>query len=113
MDSDAHTEDPTAALLPHLEPGEVVAVAARAIEGILAVTDRRVLVKISNRVALAAPFHGLRRIQFDIEQRRPATMVIVPQDPALEAQVLSIPPSEIQPAAEAIRTVGHRFAELR
>jgi hypothetical protein len=95
-----------------LAPSERLAVAAQAVEGLIAVTDRRIVVKMKRRVALDAEFKALRRIQFDIERRRPATLVIVPEDPTDEAQVLSIPPTEIPRVTEALVIVSRGFAGL-
>jgi hypothetical protein len=101
----------TASLPPYLqaalEPGEEVRIHALSTEAILAVTTRRVVVAAPERVALAVPFEGVRRIQFDIERARPATLVIVPEHPEDEPQVLSIPPDHYQTAAQAIVAVGH------
>ena len=61
-----------------LEPGEQIRVTTRAKDAILAVTDRRLVVAASDRIALATALTEIRRIQFDIERSRPATLVIVP-----------------------------------
>lgn len=106
------SDDVAAALESLLNPGEQLAVAARAVEAILAVTDRRMIVKASNRVALDAEFKVLRRIQFDIERRRPAVLVIVPDDATHEPQVLTIPPAEIPGVSTALAIVSGHFAEL-
>ena len=58
------------ALAPLLQPGEIVHHQAEALEAIVAVTDRRILVKSDQRVALDLPFDGIRRIQLDVERRR-------------------------------------------
>jgi hypothetical protein len=97
-------------LLHVLEPGEELRVQARATDAVLAVTDRRLVVAATERVALAVPFQDLRRIQFDIERDRPATLVIVPEMAHHEPQVLSIPPERYQEAAEALVLIGQRLA---
>src|SRR5260221_14155560 len=79
-----------------LEPGEEVRMYARSTLAILAVTTRRVVVAESDRVALAVPFEGLRRVQLDIERTRPATLVLMPEHPRDEPQVLAIPPEHYQ-----------------
>jgi hypothetical protein len=95
-----------------LAPDERLRVQAPAREGTVAVTDRRIIVAAGNRVALDIPFEALRRIQFDVERRRPATFVIVPEHPNDEAQVLSIPPEEYEAAAQALVAIGRELAEL-
>jgi hypothetical protein len=103
-------------LEPHvieaLEPGEKVRIRARATDAVLAVTDRRLVVAAPDRVALAVDIAALRRIQFDIERARPATLVIVPESASHEPQVLSIPPEHYRAAAEALIAIGHELAPL-
>jgi hypothetical protein len=89
-----------------LEPGEELRHRARAVDAYLAVTDRRLVVAEPERVALALPIGGIRRIQFDVERDRPATLVIVPEEPHHEPQVLAIPRGEFRAAAEVIVAVG-------
>jgi hypothetical protein len=93
-----------------LEPGEELKIQARATEAILAVTDRRLVVTAAERVALAIGFEDLRRIQFDIERDRPATLVIVPEMAHHEPQVLSIPPDRYRETADALVLIGQRLA---
>ena len=97
------------AVQPILDPGEELAIALRATDAIVAVTDRRLLVQVNKRVALDVGYPGLRRIQFDIERERPATLVIVPENPTQEAQVLSIPSEEIPRCARALGIVSQRL----
>jgi hypothetical protein len=99
-----------AQLLAALEADEEFRAKARARDAALAVTDRRVLVAANERLALAVPFEGLRRIQFDIERSRPATMVIVPEERQNEPQVLAIDPDEYESAAQALAIIGRRLA---
>jgi hypothetical protein len=98
-------------LAPLLQPGELVQHRAEALEAIMAVTDRRILVKSDRRVALDLPFEALRRIQFDVERRRPASLVIVPEETRYEAQVLSVPAEGLQEAATAIAAIGQRLSD--
>jgi hypothetical protein len=112
MDEEHRSPDPetTRTIGPLLHPGEQLGVATRATEAVLAVTDRRLLVTMNARVALDIPFEGLRRVQFDIERSRPATLVIVPDLATAEPQVLSIPPAGFTGAAEALAEIGARLA---
>jgi hypothetical protein len=99
-------------LLRSLEAGEVVLATARASDALLAVSDRRVVVATRERIALSIPIEDLRRIQFDIEKRRPATLVIVPEEPRAEPQVLAIPPAEIRATTNALVLVAERLAQF-
>jgi hypothetical protein len=106
--------DPDTDFEPHvlqaLEPGEELRQRARATEALLAVTNRRLVVAARERIALAVPFQSIRRIQFDIERDRPATLVIVPEMAHDEPQVLSIPPERYPEAAEALVAIGQQLA---
>ena len=108
---DARPDSDKPAVLRIVEPGETVHVMAEAVGAHLLLTDRRVVVAAGERVALDVPFPGLRRIQFDIERERPATLVIVPQDPLHEPQVLAVPPASYDQTTAALATIGHRLAE--
>jgi hypothetical protein len=99
-------------LLQVLEPGETVRVRARSTEAVLAVTDRRLVVAAPERVALAIPIDAVRRIQFDIERTRPATLVIVPERSSDEPQVLAIAPDEYHAAADALVALGLALHEI-
>jgi hypothetical protein len=99
-----------APVLRLLEPDEQVHVHARATDAVMLVTNRRVAVSVNDKLALAVPFEGLRRIQFDIERERPATLVLVPDAPQDVPQVLSIPPEEYLAVGEALAIIGRHFA---
>ncbi|HEY4227186.1 MAG TPA: hypothetical protein VGM49_02520 [Candidatus Limnocylindrales bacterium] len=94
-----------------LEPGEIVEAIAEATGARLLVTDRRLAVATDDRVALDIRLAGLRRIQFDIERVRPATLVIVPEHPKDEPQVLGIAPSRYEEVTKALAIIGRRLAE--
>jgi hypothetical protein len=94
-----------------VEPGEIVEQVTETLDAQLVVTDRRIRVASGDRVALDVPFPGVRRIQFDIERRRPATLVIVPDDPQREPQVLAIPRARYEEVTGMLARVGHRIAE--
>jgi hypothetical protein len=97
-------------LLRALEAGEEVRARAEATDAVLAVTDRRVVVAAPARVALAVPIDAIRRVQFDIERARPATMVIVPEHADHEPQVLAIPAHQYEAAGRAMVTLGLALA---
>jgi hypothetical protein len=96
-----------------LEPGEQLQVRAEATDAVMLVTDRRVAVALNNRVAMAVPYEGLRRLQFDVERDRLATLVLVPDRPSDTPQVLVIPPGQYRAVADAIATIGERIANKR
>jgi hypothetical protein len=95
-----------------LQADEQLQSRARAIDGLVAVTNRRILVHSAGRIALDVPVEQLRRVQFDVERTRPATMVIVPEHPSHEPQVLGIPHDEIDAAARAVAELGKRLSSL-
>jgi hypothetical protein len=96
-----------------LAPDEQLRVQARARDAVLAVSDRRLIVASRERVVLSVSFNELRRIQFDIERDRPATMVIVPEEAHHEPQVLAIPPEEFTATAEALALIGRQIARFQ
>jgi hypothetical protein len=100
-------------VLEVLEPDEVLRARARARDAVIAVSDRRLIVAARERVALSIGFDELRRIQFDIERDRPATMVIVPEEAHYEPQVLAIPPQEFKATAEALALIGLQLANIQ
>jgi hypothetical protein len=75
----------------------------------LRVTDRRVLVTTAGNVGLDVPYEGLRRIQFDLEDGRPPTMVIVPHQPEDEPQVIAVPRERLHHAVELLAFIGERL----
>ena len=93
-----------------LAPDEMVEVQAPAGDALVVVTDRRLAVANAERLVFDVPIEGLRRIQFDIERKRPATLVIVPEQREYDPQVLAIDPSGFEAIARALVTVGLRFA---
>ena len=107
---DRASENPT--MRPDLlEDGETLHVVADTTSATLLVTDRRVVVAQEDRIALDIAFAGLRRIQFDVERQRPATLVIVPEHPADEPQVLAIPPERYEVIATALTIIGRQLSD--
>jgi hypothetical protein len=92
-----------------LAPDESLEAAARARDAALAVSDRRLVIVNGDRLALDVPFERIRRVQFDIERDRPATLVIVPEHAADEPQVLPIPREEYRAVADALVAIGVRL----
>jgi hypothetical protein len=83
----------------------------RFLEGVLALTDRRLVISDGERAFLDIAYEGLRRIQGDLERGRAATLVIVPESPNDLPQVLTIPDSEYRVVAEALVVIGARFGQ--
>jgi hypothetical protein len=76
------------------------------------VSDERLVVTEGDRLALDIGFEQLRRVQFDIERDMPATLVIVPDRPIDQPQVLFVPPAEFPLVAQALVTIGRRLQDV-
>ena len=74
--------------------------------GHLLVTEDRIATSHGGRVTMDLPIVAIRRIQLDIEWRRPATFVIVPDSPSTEPQVLPIPVAHFDAIGEASAHIG-------
>jgi len=99
--------------VPHvLRPGEVVETHAVADESVIAVTGERLIVVEGDRTVLDIPFDELRRIQFDIERGRKATLVIVPEHINNWPQVVSIPIPNLRETALVLARIGERVNEV-
>ncbi|MGH2513073.1 MAG: hypothetical protein ACRDGQ_10330 [Candidatus Limnocylindrales bacterium] len=99
-------ESGTDGLLRLVAPDETLHATARASDHHVLVTDRRLAVAENDRVALDIPLANVRRIQFDIEKTRPATLVIVPESPLDPPQVLTVPPNHYDEIARALVAIG-------
>jgi hypothetical protein len=93
-----------------LDPGEEIHIEAPAGDQIVIVTSRRLAIGSRERLALDVPIDNLRRIQFDIERDRPATLVVVPEHPSDEPQVLAVRPTDYRGVADALVVIGQRLA---
>src|SRR6187399_167501 len=60
---------------------EPVRAVAKVRDAHVVVTDRRLAVASDARLMLDVAIDNVRRIQFDIERLRPATLVVVPENP--------------------------------
>ncbi len=96
-------------ILKILDPDEVIHARAKALNAEVAVTDRRLIVSEFERVALNVAIDAIRRIEFDVERKRPATLVIVPESQRDTPQVLAIPREELGAACAAVTLIGSRF----
>jgi hypothetical protein len=95
-----------------LDPDERIQAHIPASPTQVVVTDRRIAIGTDERLALDMAIHEVRRIQFDIERDRPATLVIVPEHAAHEPQVLAIPPDQYHVVGEALAYIGLRLYEV-
>jgi hypothetical protein len=103
-------EESWSPVLSLLEPDEQVHAQAAAEDAIMLVTDRRLAVATNDQCfALDIPFEHLRRVQFDIERSRPATLVLVPESPSDHPQVLAIAPDQYDATARALALLGKRI----
>ena len=93
-------------ILRVLEPDERVYTHIPASPLHVVVTDRRIAIGTEERLQLDTEIAAVRRIQFDIERDRPATLVIVPDHPSHEPQVLAIPPEHYGAVGEALAHIG-------
>lgn len=101
--------DPEHPVARRLRPGERIQVHIPVAATEIVVTDHRLAVSDEDRLALDIEIAALRRIQFDIERDRPATLVIVPDHALDEPQVLAIPPDQLPAVAEALAYIGQRL----
>ena len=54
---------------------------------------------------------NIRGIQFEIERDRPATLVIVPDDPRNVPQVIAVPPEQYDAVGSALAFVGRMIQD--
>jgi hypothetical protein len=106
--------DDSSDLIRHLdlESDEAVLVVTTTERALVAVTDRRLIVRDAVRVALDLPIEGIRRVELDVERGRPATLAVVPHSPWQEPQVLVVPIERLDLVARMIAIVGQRLGGL-
>jgi hypothetical protein len=99
--------------IPFPSSTEKVYAVVEAIGARLSISDQRMTVSLPElgKVLMDMPLEDLRRVQFDIERDRPATMVIVPHQGDHQLQVLAIPRDEIETAAVGLGMVGLYLAD--
>lgn len=107
MESEEVADHP---VLRMIAPDERIRARARTGDTEIVVTDRRLAVVATDRLMLDIGLDGLRRIQFDIERDRPATLVLVPEQPSHEPQVLAVHPEDYPAVAQALVYIGQRLA---
>lgn len=99
-----------AAVTPYiLQPGEVLETHATAQDALIAVTSHRLIVTEGRRTVLDIPFSNVRRIQFDVERGRDATLVIVPEHVSNEPPVVGVPIPKLRETAHVLAVIGERL----
>lgn len=96
------------ALRPHEEIVEVVQVDGAT----LILTTDRVAVGADKRLQFDVRIAGLRRIQFDLEAQRPATLSIVPESAETEPSILTVMPYAYDDVARVLAYVGGQLDAL-
>jgi hypothetical protein len=98
--------------LPHiLRPGEVVEAHTVVKGSAIAVTQERLVLVEGDQPVLDIPFGELRRIQFDIERGRDATLVLVPEHVSNWPRVVSVPVSNLRETSAVLARIGERINE--
>ena len=80
--------------------------------GHLLVTEDRIATSHGDRVTMDLAIVEIRRVQLDIERRRPATFVIVPDSPSTEPQVMPIPVAHYDAVSAASAHIGRVLDSL-
>lgn len=99
-------------IVAQLSGQEAIRALVDGVDGRVVVTDRRLAVTDDQRIALNVDLREVRRIQFDIERERPATMVIVPDNPRHQAQVITVPPEQYDAVGTALAYVGRTIHDI-
>jgi hypothetical protein len=77
----------------------------------IAVTQERLVLVEGDQPVLDIPFGELRRIQFDIERGRDATLVLVPEHVSNWPRVVSVPVSNLRETSAVLARIGERINE--
>ena len=85
---------------------EVVRGVVNGIGGRLVLTDRRVVITENGVVTLDVPIGNLRLVEFDLENQRPATVIIVPEHPRDPPCQLAIDPQQYDEVAAVLAQLG-------
>ena len=80
---------------------------------VVVLTNDLLRVGSGDDVQLDVPIGDIRRIQFDMERDRPATLVIVPDAAWRESQVIMVEPENYEGVAHVIAVLGLMMAERR
>jgi hypothetical protein len=98
--------------LVSLDPDETLEAQAVGRDAVLLLTDRRLIVSRGGRTTLDLPFDGLRRVEFNIEHERPATLVVVPNTSDHLPEAITVEPDHYADVASLLAIVGARLHDL-
>ncbi len=93
-------------ILRLVAPDERLHVVAKASDHRILVTDRRIAVAEDDRITLDIPIGKLRRIEFDIEKGRPATLILVPERPSEPPKPITVPVEDYPHVAQALAVLS-------
>ena len=99
-------------LLQEIAPEDILA-QANADGHVVIVTEDVLRVGSGDVIKLHVPIGDVRRIQFDIERDRPATLVIVPDAPEDEPQVIMVDPVDYEGVGHALAVLGMKMTRFR
>ncbi len=91
---------------------EVAVATARSLDGVLIITERRVLVESGDLLTLDVSVGDIRRVELDVEVGRPPTLVIVPRDPDDAPYVLGVPHDQLEAVVRVVFLIGDRLGRL-
>ena len=94
------------ALFDALRPGEQIVEVVRVDGATLILTTDRIAVGVDKRLQFDVRIAGLRRIQFDLEAQRPATLSIVPESAGTEPSILTVMPEAYDDVSRVLAHVG-------
>lgn len=105
--------------LTYRSPEDAAPAAIGTADGLTVGTAQEMLELARDRLTVVAGLHTVldvgigevRRIQFDLERGRPATLVIVPDQPVNGPQVILVPPEQLPAAAEILTRVGRHLSD--
>ena len=103
-------DHPILSPIAQAEPPQAV---ARVRDAHVVVTEHRLAVASDVKLLLDVPIDNVRRVQFDIERTRPATLVVVPEHPGDEPQVLAVRPEHYPAVADVLVVLGQQLAGYR
>ena len=101
--------DPIDASASHARHGPGGDIVAGTPDANVRLADGRLSVTIAGRVRLDVAVSDVRRIQFDIDCDRPATLAIVPEYPRDPPQVLPIPAEQFVAVGDLLARIAPRF----
>ena len=90
----------------HLGSDEAVLGIVHGTCGRLILTDLRVLLTENGQITLDVPIGQVRLVELDVEQQRPARVIIVPESPLDAPRELAIDPQQYDEVASVLQQLG-------